>query len=125
MNVDDSSGWLEYFTRGKNGPLFLAVIQDTQNLLVPTVVISEVCKRVATLMGIETALDVTGVMSSGYEAALDRKIALEAAQVSVDYGLAMADSIILATARAYDAILWNQDAHFKDIEGVRYVAKEA
>jgi predicted nucleic acid-binding protein len=36
----------------------------------------------------------------------------------------MADSLIFATARAYDAILWTQDAHFKDIEGVRYIERK-
>lgn len=125
MNVVDSSGWLEYLTKGVNGPLFRPIIQDIPNLLVPTIAIYEVCKRVALLMGVETALDITGVMSIGLVVELDRKTAIDAAQISLKYGLAMADSIILATAQAYDATLWTQDAHFKDIEGVRFIAKEA
>jgi len=36
----------------------------------------------------------------------------------------MADSLILATARAHNAILWTQDEHFKDLEGVKYVEKK-
>ena len=55
---------------------------------------------------------------------LDRKIALDAAQISLELKLAMADSIILATARAQDATLWTQDEHFKDIEGVGYIEKK-
>ena len=31
----------------------------------------------------------------------------------------MADSIILATAQAEGATLWTQDAHFREIDGVR------
>jgi predicted nucleic acid-binding protein len=64
-------------------------------------------------------------MSHGQEAVLDRDIAIEAAQISVDYQLALADSVILATARAYEATLWTQDAHFKGIEGVQFVEKQA
>jgi len=41
----------------------------------------------------------------------------------VELGLPMADSVMLATARAYNATLWTQDAHFKDVEGVKYVEK--
>lgn len=50
-------------------------------------------------------------------------LALDAARVSLSMRLPMADSIILATTRAYNATLWIQDAHFKDIKGVRYIEK--
>jgi predicted nucleic acid-binding protein len=36
----------------------------------------------------------------------------------------MADSVMLATAREYDAVLWTQDSDFKSIEGVRFIAKK-
>ncbi len=123
MNVVDSSGWLEYFTKGPNGPFFLPIIQDTLNLIVPTVVIYEVFKRVVTMMGEEAALNIAGFMSSGQEVDLDRKLAIDAGYISLELKLAMADSIILATAQEYEATLWTQDAHFKDIEGVRYIEK--
>jgi predicted nucleic acid-binding protein len=123
MNLVDSSGWIEYLTKGKNGPFFLPVIQDTENLIVPTIAIYEVFKRVVLQLGAETALEVIGVMSLGHEVGLDREIAIEAAYISTQLKLAMADSIILATAQANEATLWTQDIHFKDIEGVRYVEK--
>ena len=123
MNLVDSSGWLEYLTKGQNGPLFLPIIQDTDNLLVPTIAIYEVVKRVALLLGAESALEITGVMSAGQQVDLDRTLAIEAARTSLQLKLSMADSIILATAQAYDAVLWTQDAHFKDIQGVRYIEK--
>ena len=123
MNVVDSSGWVEYLTKGKNGPIFLPIIQDELNLIVPTIAIYEVFKRVLLEVGKDTALEITGVMSHGLEVGLDRDIAIDAAQISLDLKLSMADSIILATAQAYDALLWTQDAHFKDMDGVKYIEK--
>jgi toxin FitB len=125
MNIVDSSGWVEYLTKGANGPVFLPIVQDTQNLLVPTISIYEVFRRVLREMDAETALQITGVMSLGKEVVLDREIAIEAAKISADRKLAMADSIILATARAFEATLWTQDVHFQGIEGVRYVEKKS
>ena len=124
MNVVDSSGWVEYLTKGGNASFFIPVIRDTQNLIVPTVAIYEVFKRVVLLMGSETALQITGVMSLGQEVGLDRKIAMDAAYISVELKVSMADSIILATTQAHDATLWTQDAHFKDITGVQYIEKK-
>ncbi len=124
MNVVDSSGWIEYFTKGPNGPFFRPIIEDRQNLIVPTVTIYEVFKRVVLSMGEEPALYIAGVMSSGQEVDMDRKIAIDAAYISAELKLAMADSIILATAQAYEATLWTEDAHFNNIEGVRYIEKK-
>jgi predicted nucleic acid-binding protein len=125
MNVVDSSGWVEYFTKGINAKFFIQPIQDLENLLVPSICIFEVFKRLLLDLGEEDALQAAGIMAYGHEVELDRKIALDAAQISVDLRLAMADSIILATARANDSILWTQDAHFKNVEGVKYIEKRA
>ena len=121
MNIIDSSGWLEYFTDGPNAGFFAQPIQDADNLVTPTICLYEVFKRVLALFGEERALGTAGSMCVGEIAELTRQIALDAALLSTDLKLAMADSIILATARAHDATLWTQDAHFKDIEGVRYI----
>ena len=123
MNVVDSSGWVEYFRQGKNADFFTAPIQDLDNLLVPSICIYEVFKRIFQDLGEESALQAVGIMCSGREVELERKIAIDAAKISIDLKLAMADSIILATARANDASLWTQDAHFKEIDGVRYIEK--
>lgn len=123
-NIVDSSGWVEYLIKGSNGPFFLPIIRDTENLLVPTIIIYEVFKRLLLQTDAETALQITGVMSLGQEAILDRETAIEAAIISVKHHLAMADSIILATASVHQATLWTQDAHFKDIKGVQYIEKK-
>jgi predicted nucleic acid-binding protein len=125
MNVVDSSGWLEYFGDGKNARFFARPIQDIENLIVPTICIYEVFKRLLSLRDKEEALRAIGVMSLGQLIELDRQLALNAARFSLDLKLALADSIILATARANEAILWTQDEHFKGLEDVKYVAKKA
>lgn len=123
MNVVDSSGWIEYFTRGDNAKFFIPPIQDLENLLVPTICIYEVFKRLLAELDEDAALLSVGLMSHGQEVPLDRKIAMEAAHISREMKLAMADSIILATARSHDATLWTQDVHFKGLEGVKYIEK--
>ena len=124
MNVVDSSGWVEYFGKGENAEFFISPIQDLDHLLVPSICIYEVFKRLVLDIGEENALQAVGIMSYGRIVELDRKIALDAAQISLEYKLAMADSIILATARAQDATLWTQDEHFKSIQGVEFIEKK-
>ena len=124
MNVVDSSGWVEYLIDGPNADLFEMPILDGEHLITPTICIYEVCKRVLVQFGEERAMNAIGSMFEGMVVDLNREIAMEAAILSVELKLAMADSIILATARAYDATLWTLDAHFKDIEGVRYIEKK-
>jgi predicted nucleic acid-binding protein len=124
MNVVDSSGWLEYLTDGANANFFAQPINDEANLVTPTICVYEVFKRVLLELGDELALDAVGSMSRGVMVELNQQDAIEAARLSVHLKLAMADSIILATARAYEATLWTQDVHFKDIDGVQYIKKK-
>ena len=123
MNVIDSSGWLEYFIGGKNANFFAPVIEDTENVIVPTVSIFEVFKRTLIDKNREDALEAVAMMYDGRIVDLDREIALIAAELSFELKLPLADSIILATARANDAILWTQDEQFKGLAGVKYVKK--
>jgi predicted nucleic acid-binding protein len=123
MNVVDSSGWLEYFGKGSNGEFFTPAIRASAELAVPTISIYEVYKRILLQRDEEEALSAVGWMSVGRVADLTQEIALIAADLSMAHQLPMADSIILATARANNATLWTQDAHFKDLPDVRYVEK--
>jgi len=124
MNVIDSSGWLEYFIGGKNASFFAPAIQDVANVVVPTISIFEVFKRTLIEKGRTDALEAVAIMYDGTVIDLDREIALIAADLYFELKLPMADSIILATARAHSATLWTQDEHFKDIEGVKYIEKK-
>src|SRR3989304_588131 len=100
MNVVDSSGWVEYLTDGKNAEFFASPICDTENLAIPTVCLYEVFKRILLEFGEETALDAMGPMWSGHITELSSQLALEAARISTELKLAMANSIIFATAQA-------------------------
>lgn len=123
MNVVDSSAWLEYFTDGRNATAFARPIHATTRLVVPSVSLFEVFKRVMTQRGEDVALEAVAMMRQGRVVPLDDTLALEAARLSVEHRMPMADSAILATARAHRATLWTQDADFKDLPDVRYLAK--
>ena len=123
MNVVDSSGWLEYFGEGKNAGFFAPVIEKVDQLIVPTICIYEVFKRMSYLLDEQEALRAVGVMSLGQVIELNRQLSLNAAKISREFKLALADSIIFATARAYEATLWTQDEHFKDLDNVEYIEK--
>jgi toxin FitB len=105
MNVVDSSGWLEYFARGPNASFFAPVIKATDDLVVSTLCMYEVFKRILSQRGEEEALQAIGVISLGLLANLTRDIAVNAALNSSEFQLAMADSVILATTQAYKATL--------------------
>ncbi len=124
MNVVDSSGWLEYLARGTNASFFAPVVKATDILVVPTVCMYEVGKRLLAQRGEEGALQAIGIMSLGIIADLTREIAVNAAYISSEFKIAMADSIILATAGAYNSTLWTQDVDFEGIGGVQYIEKK-
>lgn len=121
MNVVDSSGWLEYFAGGTNADFFNGPIQDVAGLIVPTISLYEVFKRILQQRDETSALQAIGFMSQGRTVDLTPSLALHAARLSDEYKIPMADSIMLATARDHDAILWTQDADFDGLEGVRYI----
>ena len=122
MNVVDSCGWLEYFADGPNAGFFTSPIEDTESLIVPTICIFEVFKRVYQQRGEDAALQAVALMHQGEIMALDDISALYAAKCSIDYNIPMADSIILSIAQLKKATIWTQDIDFKNIDGVKYIA---
>ncbi len=124
MNVVDSSGWLEYFTHEPNADFFAPAIESVSELVVPSISIYEVFKRVLQQRDESDALQAIAMMYQGFVVDLGATIAIGAAKIAVDLALPMADSIILATVRTYSATLWTQDSDFRSIEGVRYIDKK-
>jgi toxin FitB len=122
MNVVDSSAWLEYFAAGPNAPFFSFAIERTEKLIVPSLSLYEVFRRVLQQRNENDALQAVTAMQQGRVVDLDASITLRAARISIDHKLPMADSVILATARAFGATLWTQDADFEGMPGVRYRA---
>jgi toxin FitB len=123
VNVVDSCAWLEYFGEGKNASFFASAIEDIANLLVPTVVIYEVFKKVYCERGEDAALQAVALMRQGNVIDLDFTTAIVAATISKERRLPFADSVVYATARTRNAVVWTQDEHFADLQDVTYRKK--
>ncbi len=122
MNLVDSSAWLEYFADGPNAGFFAPAIEKARDLLVPTIVVFEVYKRVLQQRNERAALEAISVLQHGQLIELTPSLAIAAAQISHHEKLPMADSIILATARAQNATIWTQDSDFEEMDHVKYRA---
>ena len=120
MNVVDSSAWLEYFANGSNATFFASAVEKTEELMVPTISLYEVFKRVLQQRNEDDALQAIALMQQGQIVDLDPSLAISAARLSLDQKLPIADSIMLATARLFDAVLWTQDMDFSGLPDVRY-----
>ena len=123
MNVIDSSAWLSYFAGDKNANRFARAIENIEELLVPSITITEVFKNILRQRDEEAALSAIAHMELGSVISLDSELAIESASAGVEYKLPLADSIIFATSRKYDATLWTQDADFNGLPNVKYFPK--
>jgi predicted nucleic acid-binding protein len=123
-NIVDSSCWLEYLAGTKAGEQVANVLSETSALFVPAITIYEVFKKLLLETNEDKALFAAAHMKQGRVIDLDTDLALLAAKLGREYQLPLADSIIYASARKYDCILWTQDKHFKGLESVRYVTGE-
>uniref|UniRef100_UPI004056EC1C PIN domain-containing protein n=1 Tax=Candidatus Electronema sp. TaxID=2698783 RepID=UPI004056EC1C len=123
MNLLDSSGWLEYFADGPNAEHFAEPLEHLDELVVPTICLYEVFKVALREAGEAKALQAAAMMRRGKVVAISEELAVRAAKISHEQKLPLADSIILATAQVYEAVIWTQDAHFKGKPLVKYFAK--
>jgi len=123
MNVVDSSCWLEYLMDTEIGASVAQVIEKPDELLVPTITLYEVYKKLLTEKNEQYASEVVSYMQKGTVIELDAALSLAAANISREHKLPMADSIIYATSRRYSSVLFSCDQHFKDVPYVRYFPK--
>ena len=124
MNVVDSSAWLSYFAGDNNADIFAGPIENIEKLLVPSITITEVFKCILRQCDEDMALEAIAHMEQGQVISLDGHIAVNAAYYGHRYKLPLADSIIYATARKFDAVIWTQDADFETLEKVKYFPKK-
>ena len=124
MNLVDSSGWLEYLAEGRNADFFAPAVEDTEHLIVSAINVYEVFKRVLQQRGEDAALQAVALMQQAAVVDVSPPIALDAAKLSAELKLPMADSLILATARAHSATIWTQDADFKGLPDVKFVGQQ-
>ena len=124
MNIVDSSGWLAYFADEINAKHFMTPLSNPVSLIVPAITLYEVFKVVLREASENEALQAVVAMQKGKVIDLNASRALTAARLSLEHQLPMADSIILATAREFNATIWTQDVDFKDINKVKYFPKK-
>jgi predicted nucleic acid-binding protein len=124
MNIIDSSCWLEYFSGSSVGDKVSHAIENIKDLIVPSITLYEVFKKILIEIDEDNALLAVAHMKQGHVVPLDADLSIYAAKIGKEYQLAMADSIIYAVTKKYNATLWTQDKHFKDLENVKYFEKE-
>ena len=123
MNVVDTSGWLEYFSGGLNSHKFSPAIKEIQNLIVPTICIYEISKVILRESDENHLLQALAAIQKGKIVELSPAISTSAAKISLQHKLPMADSIIYATAKVFDATVWTQDNDFENLPNVKYFQK--
>ena len=124
MNIIDTSLWIEYFSGRLVNQLVKSVAEDKINLIIPTICIYELYKNSLVEHGETRAKTIVDIMQNGTTVInLDEEIAKSAAVFSKEYKLPMADSVIYATAKTYNAIVWTQDKHFEGLSSVKYFSK--
>lgn len=124
MNVVDSSAWLEYFADGPNAEFFAKAIEDISNLLVPTICVTEVFRRVLQQRDEDSAIQSVALMQQGEIVPLDSAIAMTAGKLGNEHKLPLADSIVYATAFVREATVWTQDRDFEKLANVKFKAKK-
>lgn len=124
MNLVDSSGWIAFFTDGPSAGRFEPFLRKPSEVVTPSIVLYEVYKIIKRERTEEDALRAVGQMLKTRIIPLTDTLALEAADVSLEYGLPMADSIVYATAHANGAELVTGDADFAKLSGVTFIRRE-
>ena len=123
MRLVDTSAWIEWLIGSPVGETVAEHLPEKSAWLVPTMVQLELAKWLTRERSEEKADQVIAFTQVCSVAPLDTEIALAAAEACRTHGLATADAIILATARAHDADLLTCDHHFKDLPDVILIPK--
>ncbi len=124
MNIVDSAAWLSYFADDSNASIFAKPIEKTEELIIPSIILTEVFKRIIQQRNEGIALQVIAHMEQGTVIPLDSGLALAAARFGIEHKLPLADSIIYATANRFDATVWTQDSDFEGLKKVKYFPKK-
>jgi len=119
----DSYGWLEYFLEGSLADKYAKYVEEANedNYVTPTIVVYEVFKRIHCIQGEQSALEAYSQLTRTKIVELTSEIALEAAEISLAANLGMADSIVLATAREFNAEILTSDKHLKDFKECKLI----
>ncbi len=125
MNLVDSSGWIEYLADASGADFFAPALENTEELVVPTIYLLEVARHVYRNSGEDRALQALALMQQARVVDLIPEVIHRAAQVGKDHRLPLADSVVYATGLLYGATVWTQDSDLEGLEGVQYRPKAA
>jgi predicted nucleic acid-binding protein len=117
----DSFGWIEYFGEGPKAATYAPLLEREDSVLLPTIIFYEVYKKLRRVNGEAVAGRFLSYAFRNRLVGLDVHLAHAAATVALQTRLAMADAIIYATARSFQAELITSDAHFQGMPGVTLV----
>ena len=125
MILIDSYGWIEYFTDGPLAETYATFVEraNAENTITPTIVVYEVYKKIKSTKGEQNALEAYAQISRTKIIELTNSLSLEAADITLTTNLGMADSIIIATAKAYKAQVITSDEHLKNTKEVKFISK--
>ena len=126
MILIDSYGWIEYFAEGPLVDKYAQFVEEASadNTVTPTIVIYEVYRKIKGLKGEEKAFEAYAQISRTRVIELTEPLSLEAADISLKLSLGMADSIIVATAKAFNAEIITSDRHLKEMEKVKFIGSD-
>ena len=124
MRLIDSSGWLEVFRGGPHADRVARMLGAPSEIVTPTIAVYEVYKVLKREVSEEDALQAVAQMLKTRVVPLSETLALEAADVSLEHALAMADAIVYATARSRGAELVTTDSDLEGLPGVVFLSKK-
>ncbi|MCX5859876.1 MAG: type II toxin-antitoxin system VapC family toxin [Proteobacteria bacterium] len=122
MILVDSFGWIEYFLDGPLAGRYAKYLEKPAQVLTPAVVIYEVYKKIKRERGERGALEAVAQMRNTRIVSFSERIALSAADFSLQSGLPMADAMVYATAMSEGCQIVSSDPHFKNLPGVIFLA---
>ena len=125
MRVVDTSAWIEWLIGSRTGDAVRSELPERDRWVVPTIVQLELSKWLTREVGEDRADPVIAFSLKCHVVSLDTGIALRAAELGRQFGLATADAIVYASAQARGADLLTCDAHFERLPDVRFIAKTA
>ena len=123
MKVVDFSGWLEFFTDGSLASAYAGHLKNPLEIVTPVIVLYEVYKVIKRERSEEEAFSALMQMEKTHVVPIDDVLALTAADLSLEHGLAMADSIVYATAILHRATLVTSDSDLSELPHVTYLKK--
>jgi len=126
MRLVDSCGWLHVFKGTRLADTYRHILEThASEILVPSIVLYEVARVLRRDMGKAVMMECVLRMQQENTVDLTESLALAASSISLEYGLAMADALVYATARQYEATLYTSDANLKGLPGVKLISRKS